>query len=148
MITVPVYLNLTKTKQTFVAMSWFRNAHFHSQNKAKKMMHELLIPQLTNFRPVTLYYSALYVYYYKNVVSDLPNAGALASKFFNDSLQTLNLVPNDNVKYLLAEHYVVGGQDKSNPRIEIHIKEYTDEPSFNNFRSQLISYFQDSNLGH
>lgn len=148
MITLPVYLNLTKTKQTFVAMSWFRNAHFHSQNKAKKMMHELLIPQLTNFRPVTLYYSVLYVYYYKNVVSDLPNAGALASKFFNDSLQTLNLVPNDNVKYLLAEHYVVGGQDKLNPRIEIHIKEYTDEPSFNNFRSQLISYFQDSNLGH
>lgn len=148
MITIPVYLNLTKTKQTFVAMSWFRNAHFHSQNKAKKMMHELLIPQLTNFRPVTLYYSVLYVYYYKNVVSDLPNAGALASKFFNDSLQTLNLVPNDNVKYLLAEHYVVGGQDKLNPRIEIHIKEYTDEPSFNNFRSQLISYFQDSNLGH
>ena len=148
MITLPVYLNLTKTKSTYISMNWFRNAHFHSQNKAKKMMHELLIPQLTNFRPVTLYYSVLYVYYYKNVVSDLPNAGALASKFFNDSLQTLNLVPNDNVKYLLAEHYVVGGQDKSNPRIEIHIKEYTDEPSFNNFRSQLISYFQDSNLGH
>ena len=111
-------------------------------------MHELLVPQLTNFRPVTLYYSVLYTYYYKNVVSDLPNAGALASKFFNDTLQTLKLVPNDNVKYLLAEHYIVGGQDKLNPRIEIHIKEYTDELSFNNFRSQLISYFTDSNLGH
>lgn len=148
MITVPVYLNLTKTKQTFVSMSWYRNSHYHSQNKAKKMMHELLLPQLTDLRPVNLYYSVLYVYYYKNVVSDLPNAGALASKFFNDSLQTLNLVPNDNVKYLLAEHYVVGGQDKGNPRIEIHIKEYTDELSFNNFRSQLISYFQDSDLGH
>ena len=148
MITIPVYLNLTKTKSTFLSMGWYRNSHYFGQNKAKKMMHELLIPQLTNFRPVSLYYSVLYVYYYKNVVSDLPNAGALASKFFNDSLQTLNLVPNDNVKYLLAEHYVVGGQDKLNPRIEIHIKEYTDEPSFNNFRSQLISYFQDSNLGH
>lgn len=148
MITIPVYLNLTKTKATFLSMGWLRNAHYFNQNKAKKMMHELLIPQLTNFSPVTLYYSVLYVYYYKNVVSDLPNAGALASKFFNDSLQTLNLVPNDNVKYLLAEHYVVGGQDKLNPRIEIHIKEYTDEPRFNNFRSQLISYFQDSNLGH
>ena len=148
MITIPVYLNLTKTKSTFLSMGWFRNSHYFNQNKAKKMMHELLIPQLTNFRPVTLYYSVLYVYYYKNVVSDLPNAGALASKFFNDSLQTLNLVPNDNVKYLLAEHYVVAGQDKTNPRIEIHIKEYTDELSFNNFRSQLISYFTDSNLGH
>ena len=148
MITVPVYLNLTKTKQTFLSMSWFRNEHFFGQNKAKKMVHELLLPQLTNFRPVTLYYSVLYIYYYKNVVSDLPNVGAIASKFFNDSLQTLNLVPNDNVKYLLAEHYVVGGQDKLNPRIEIHIKEYTDELSFTNFRSQLISYFQDSDLGH
>lgn len=148
MITIPVYLNLTKTKQTFLSMSWYRNAHFYSQNKAKKMVHELVLPQLTNFRPVTLYYSVLYVYYFKNVVSDLPNAGAIASKFFNDSLQTLNLVPNDNVKYLLAEHYVVGGQDKLNPRIEIYIKEYTDEPSFNTFRSQLISYFQDSDLGH
>ena len=111
-------------------------------------MHEIVVPQLTNFRPVTQYYSVLYVYYYKNVVSDLPNAGALASKFFNDSLQTLNLVPNDNVKYLLAEHYLVGGQDKLNPRIEIQIKEYPDELNFNKFRSQLISYFTDSNVGH
>ena len=148
MITVPVYINLTNTKQTFLSMGWYRNAHHFTQNKAKKMMHEIVLPQLTNFRPVKLYYSVLYVYYYKNVVSDLPNAGALASKFFNDSLQTLNLVPNDNVKYLLAEHYVVAGQDKTNPRIEIHIKEYTDELSFNNFRSQLISYFTNSNLGH
>ena len=129
-------------------MNWYRNAIYFTQNKAKKMMHEIVLPQLANFRPVEHYYSVLYVYYYKNVVSDLPNAGALASKFFNDSLQTLNLVPNDNVKYLLAEHYVVAGQDKTNPRIEIHIKEYTDELSFNNFRSQLISYFTDSNLGH
>ena len=131
-----------------MSLNWFRNSHYFNQNNAKKQMHELLVPQLTNFRPVKLYYSVLYVYYYKNVVSDLPNAGALASKFFNDTLQTLKLVPNDNVKYLLAEHYLVGGQDKLNPRIEIHIKEYTDELSFNNFRSQLISYFTDSNLGH
>ena len=47
----------------------------------------------------------------------------MTSKWVNDTLQELKLVPNDNVQYLVQELHKVAGQDKENPRIEITIKE-------------------------
>lgn len=42
----------------------------------------------------------------------------MASKWLMDTLQELRIVLNDNVKYLVEEHYYVAGKDVDNPRIE------------------------------
>ena len=42
----------------------------------------------------------------------------MASKWLMDTLQELRIVLNDNVKYLVEEHYYVAGKDTENPRIE------------------------------
>ena len=81
-------------------------------------MHELLQPQLKHISPMPEKYSVSYFYYYKSPVSDLPNVGPMASKWLMDTLQELRIVLNDNVKYLVEEHYYVAGKDTENPRIE------------------------------
>lgn len=144
-ITLPVYLTLGK-KTIFLSQSWYRNAHYFQQNQAKRDMNEIIKPQLVNLNPISSIYSVTFVYYYKNSASDLPNAGAISSKFFNDVLQSSGIVSNDNVKYLVNENYLVGGEDKLNPRMEIYIKGYKDESEYETFRSNLLGYITNSNV--
>lgn len=43
-------------------------------------------------------------------------------KFILDSLQSLNIVKQDNVKYHYGTIWSIGGQDTENPRVEITLK--------------------------
>lgn len=126
-LSIPVYFtNTFKTKpdKTFlVSLNWYRNANYHEQNKVKVHMSDLIANQLNPFDVLEGKYQVTYEYYYKNKTSDLPNVTTMASKWVNDTLQELKLVPNDNVQYLVQELHKVAGQDKENPRIEIAIKE-------------------------
>jgi len=123
LITIPVYYTQqykTKDDKTlFLGLNWFRNAFFHQQNQVKRDMHEHIVNQLKHIETPTMEkYSVSYFYYYKSPVSDLPNVGPMASKWLMDTLQELRIVLNDNVKYLVEEHYYVAGKDTENPRIE------------------------------
>ena len=126
-IKIPVYYTKiwkrVEKEQTFLlSLNWYRNAHHFDQNKVKAYMHELLTNQLSKLvKEIPSPYLVCYVYYYASAVSDLPNVGPLASKWLNDTLQTLGLIKNDNVKHLTSELYLVGGEDKQNPRIEAYI---------------------------
>jgi Holliday junction resolvase RusA-like endonuclease len=125
-ITIPVYFtNVYKTKpsKTFlVSLNWYRNAFYHEQNKVKQYFHELIKEQLVgNTTAVPNQYKVSYSYYYKNGASDLANVTPMCSKWVNDVLQELDIVQNDNVKYLVGETHEVAAQDKENPRVEIQI---------------------------
>lgn len=131
-ITLPIYWTQTyKTKpdKTVMAgMNWFRNAHYHAQNAMKKDFHELVHSQLPN-DPGT--YDGCFRLeldiYYKNANCDGANIAAIIEKFVLDSLQSLNIVINDNVKYHKGTTWRVLGQDKDNPRCEVTlVKEDTD----------------------
>ena len=124
---LPVYYTevfKTKDSKTFlVSLNWYRNAHYHIQNKVKQYFTELIKKEVKDKAPIVTSYSVTYEYYYKNKSSDLPNVTTMTSKWVNDTLQELKLVPNDNVQYLVQELHKVAGQDTINPRIEIVIKE-------------------------
>lgn len=131
-ITLPIYWTQTyKTKpdKTVLAgMNFYRNAHYHAQNSMKKDFHELVSNQLPN-DPGT--YDGSFRLeldiYYKNVNCDGANIAAIIEKFVLDSLQSLNIVINDNVKYHKGTTWRVLGQDKDNPRCEVTlVKEDTD----------------------
>ncbi|MCI4435679.1 MAG: hypothetical protein JHC33_02560 [Ignisphaera sp.] len=132
-LTLPVYYEETfKTKPSkthLVSMNMYRNIHFHLKNKIKCYFEWLIIEQLTKLGACKIAgkYQIEYVYYYKSTVSDLMNVISLISKFTNDALQTYGAVVNDNVQYCIKESAIVGGLDKSNPRVEIRITPYTEE---------------------
>lgn len=124
---IPVYFiqefKRKPSKTHFVAMNWFRNAHFAIQNSVKQHYHELIAkllePQAMPDICPLMSYKVSYTYYYKSIISDLGNVCSLASKFTNDAFQELGYVVDDNVKHLQEEHFYVGGRDSSNPRINV-----------------------------
>lgn len=137
---LPVYFTFGK-KTSLLSLNWYRNAHYFQQNNVKKAMHELLVPTLKVQSPFKNPYSIIYTYHYKSKVSDMANVTSLASKWINDVLQELQIVPNDNVQYLLSEHHFVGTYDKDNPRIEITIKEHPNGFSIDKLRSNILESF-------
>lgn len=50
----------------------------------------------------------------------------MMEKYILDALQELNIVKQDNVKYHYGTIWSIGGQDTSNPRVEITLKEIHD----------------------
>jgi hypothetical protein len=126
-ITVPVYYTQTfktkKDKTFLVGMNWYRNAFYHIQNEVKQCYHSIISTSLADQHQQFSQYKVTYIYHYKSKISDLSNVCSMMSKFFNDTLQTLEIVPNDNVQFCKEEHFIAGNFDKSNPRVEIYIEE-------------------------
>lgn len=120
-INLPIYYTQTfKTKKdsTFlVGMNWYRNAHYHIQNKVKHYYHELVPDINTNFDKYKLKIDL----YYKNPNSDGANICSMMEKFVLDALQEYKTVENDSVKYHLGTTWEVIAQDKLDPRVEITI---------------------------
>lgn len=122
MFTLPIYWNNGK-KTILLSQNWFRNAYFYEQNRAKQDFHRLVAAQLSGVVPIPGTFSLGLSLYYKNSNCDPSNIVSIIEKFFLDALQEHNIIVNDNVKYHLGSTYTVLGQDKTNPRIEITIKE-------------------------
>ena len=101
-------------------MNWYRNAHYHNQNKMKKDFHELVTKQLGE-ETIDNTFTLTLSLYYKNSSCDGANIAALIEKFTLDALQENKTVVNDNVKYHLGTTWSVIAQDKDNPRCEISI---------------------------
>lgn len=127
-LTLPIYytkhFKTKKDKTYLVGLNWFRNAHHFLQNEVKKHYHELVILLLMDFEDDRIgKYRIKYKLYYKNKASDMMNIVPMVDKFFNDALQEMGLIENDNVQFFGDCNIKVGGQDKENPRLEIEIEE-------------------------
>lgn len=121
---LPVYWSITKKQQTLIGMNWYQRANRFQINEVKKAYHELIrVKLLSNKEKIKGSYLVRYKYFYKNDNSDLKNVTSVIDKFFNDALQELGIVENDNVKYFKESIDRVGGMDKKNPRIEIEVEE-------------------------
>ena len=120
---LPVYWYVTKKKKKFIGVNWYQVADKHEINRVKKEYHKLIESKLTgNKEKIKGSYQVRYKYFYKNPKSDLRNITSVIDKFFNDALQELGIVENDNVKYFKESIDRVGGMDKKNPRIEIEVE--------------------------
>lgn len=114
------------SKTILVGMNFYRNAHYHDQNKVKKDFHEVVCSQL-GADTVEDQFRLSIKLYYKNTSCDGANIVALIEKFSLDALQEHGTIINDNVKYHLGTTWEIVEQDKDNPRCEVTvIKEYKD----------------------
>jgi hypothetical protein len=122
MITLPIYWNNGK-KTVLLSINWLRNAYFYEQNRAKQEFHQLVANQLGGLSPITGQFTLSICIYYKNTNCDGSNIASIIEKFILDALQQHSIIINDNVKYHLGSTWSIAGQDKTNPRAEITIKE-------------------------
>ena len=125
---LPVYYTQTfktKSDKTFlVSLNWYRNAHYFIQNDVKRFYHDTIENLVKDYPVLTGRYKVTYTYFFRNKTSDLPNVTPMTSKWVNDTLQSLKLVANDNVQYLVQEIHNVGEQDRDNPRVEVLIEPF------------------------
>lgn len=107
----PFYLNLNQ----------YRNAHYHTLNKAKVSFAELVTPLLTGI-PFMDSCHFKYVYYSaSHRESDISNICSVVDKFFSDTFVAAGKLIDDNYNYLKKVTYVFGGIDPTNPRVEVFI---------------------------
>lgn len=129
MISLPIYYTKhfkTKPSKSFlVGLNWWRNAYHHEQNEVKKHYHALIAVSVLP-SPVSGPFQLEILLYYKNSASDGSNVCPMMEKYILDALQELNIVKQDNVKYHYGTIWSIGGQDTSNPRVEITLKEIHD----------------------
>lgn len=134
-ITLPVYHTLEETKKRkaktiLVSSNWFRNAHYFDKNNVKQHYDRLAYLKLVkeDVDAIEGKFRTKYRYYYKNKGSDGSNVVSMMEKFFLDTLQSSNVVKEDNVLFHSSDGFRCY-EDKANPRIEIDVYEVKDETS-------------------
>lgn len=128
-VILPIYytqeFKTKPNKTSLVGMNLYRNAHHFLQNNMKKHFQDLVIEQLPSVVEVVQQFTVTYKLYYKSPVCDASNIVALIEKFYLDAIKEHGLIIDDNVNYHISSSWQVIAQDKTNPRIEVTIKELT-----------------------
>lgn len=128
-VILPIYytqeFKTKPNKTSLVGMNLYRNAHYFLQNNMKKHFQDLVIEQLPPVVEVIQQFTVTYKLYYKSPVCDASNIVALIEKFYLDAIKEHGLIIDDNVNYHISSSWQVIAQDKTNPRIEVTIKELT-----------------------
>lgn len=128
-VILPIYytqeFKTKPNKTSLVGMNLYRNAHHFLQNNMKKHFQDLVIEQLPSVVEVIQQFTVTYKLYYKSPVCDASNIVALIEKFYLDAIKEHGLIIDDNVNYHISSSWQVIAQDKTNPRIEVTIKELT-----------------------
>lgn len=121
------YVKEFKTKKNtthLVGSNWFRNIDKFLKNKVKQHYHKLVSEALQgNIIAFEGKYSTEYKYCYKSPVSDASNVVSQVEKFALDGLKECGVIVDDSVKYHTQSDGWTVEQDKSNPRLEITIRE-------------------------
>jgi hypothetical protein len=122
-LSLPLVVPVTKQKGFYLNLNQYRNAHYHTLNKAKTAFKEHMtnaILRLPRFNVVELIYT---LYPGSNRELDVANICSIVDKFFCDSLVELGKLSDDCYKFLTEVRYRFGAVDKMNPRVEVQIKE-------------------------
>jgi hypothetical protein len=123
-ITVPIYMNVSKSKTVLIGMNWFRNAFYRQSNSVKKEYHKIIASLgLTKLRGKL---SVHYDIYMKRRGTDGMNVRAVIEKFVLDGFKSANVIEDDNFEIIVSDssNYYL---DRKNPRAVITIKEIDDD---------------------
>ena len=129
-VNLPLFLEtgVRKKKNNWLTLNNYRNWQYRVSNNLKRLYRAQVGKDLTSLPvlkvPVRLTY---YVYYVSRRKFDLDNYGAVASKFFQDTLVHFGKLPDDDYENVVEVVFRFGGIDKNNPRIECIIEEVKDE---------------------
>ena len=102
-------------------MNWYRNAHFHELNNAKKLYNDLVAIQISGVK-IPSKFIVKYTIYMQNRRGDGGNVRAVIEKFVLDALIKCGVIVDDRYSFLQHDeaYYFL---DRSNPRAEIQIIE-------------------------
>ena len=122
---MPLYfeLGVRKIKRYHINLNNYRNWHHQVSNNVKARYSDLACARLRlhsnkQYKKIKLEFT-----YYKPTKAkrDRSNILSIHEKFFCDAMTKIGMIPDDNDDYIKSSHYVSGGLDRENPRVEIKI---------------------------
>lgn len=120
-INLPLSVPQTKKKAFYLNLNIYRNANFHTLNKAKISFKDTVAPLLTHLPKLNQISLSYELYLGSKREVDVANVCSIVDKFFSDTLVELGYLPDDNYKHVLGVQYLFGSVDSKNPRIEVTI---------------------------
>jgi len=118
---LPLRVEVSKKKAWALNLNNYRNAHYQTLNKAKKVFSEMFRSHY-GFSETAIIEKCELVYIIfpgSNRVVDLANIGSVVDKFASDCLVSFLYIRDDNRKVVKSVTYLDGGIDKDNPRVEL-----------------------------
>lgn len=122
-IQLPLYVQVTNKTRFYLNLNQYRNAHYHTLNKAKTMFKEAILDQvraLPQMDKIGLVYT---LYPRTKQLCDVSNVCSIVDKFLSDVLTECGKIPDDNYQYISKVSYKFGSIDPINPRVEVSIYE-------------------------
>lgn len=118
---LPIKVKLAAKNYFYLNLNQYRNAHYHTLNKAKILFAGNVLPLLQNIPPL-IKCSLQYTYYAPSKREvDVSNVCSIVDKFFSDTFVEAGKLIDDNYKYLDEVTYLFGGIDPQNPRVTVTI---------------------------
>jgi len=126
-LSLPLTVPVTKRKKFSLNLNNYRNTHFQTLNKAKKIYRDLVWDAyiIANRRGVTLQppFRLTYTVYPKTKRRcDVANIATVVDKFACDALVELRLMDDDDYLHVPIVVYQIGKVDKEHPRCELTIE--------------------------
>lgn len=123
-INSPISIPISKNKNFSLNLNVYRNTHYQTLNKAKRLYEACIIDELES-RPRLLCINQCRLIFTLFTGSkrtcDVSNVCSIVDKFFCDTLVKLHILEDDNYNYISDISYRFGGIDKNRPRVEIQI---------------------------
>lgn len=121
-ISLPLIVPVGKNKKFSLNLNEYRNAHFHTLNKAKKVFQDMVSKPVRDL-PIMGKIKMTYVLFPRTKRElDVANICAIVDKFFADTMVAEGRIIDDNFKILPSVSYKFGDIDKLNPRVEVRIE--------------------------
>ncbi len=122
-----IQIGKVKKKNIGLGLNRYRNSHYMVSNNMKKAYKEAIKEQLLSFNIVEFPEEIELILTYFNWtkrVADLDNRCSIACKFAQDAFTELWLIEWDDYRYIKSVHFIYGGYDKNNWRVEIEIVDH------------------------
>lgn len=122
-LVAPLSVVVSKGGKKFALnLNIYRNADFHTLNKAKVVFKEVMAKQVAALPSITGQLVIRYFLYPKTKrLCDVANVCSIVDKFFSDALVELGKISDDNYTIVPGVSYEFGSVDPANPRVEIQI---------------------------
>ncbi|MGL4252886.1 MAG: hypothetical protein ACRCR2_02335 [Fusobacteriaceae bacterium] len=117
----PLFIQVNPKTKFILNLNNYRNAHYHTLNKAKILYKEhmkeqiLKLPKLNAVRLVYIMYPG------SKRSTDTGNVCSIHQKFFEDALTELGILTDDNYKIVQKSEFEFGSVCKELPRVDIYV---------------------------
>ena len=149
-VNLPLRVQLSKNTYFSINLNAYRNAYFHTLNKAKIVFKEIIVAQLESI-PYISSCKLTYILYPKTKhLQDISNICSIADKFFCDAMTEVGKWEDDNYTVIKEVTYKFGSIDKDNPRVEVIIESEEDSMQIKLVEKEIvdaIKYYVTNNVG-